>query len=44
MTERYFCPFRFSMMVEKVTIELILQIKNGNNEGVFLSSKIIFLN
>jgi|UPI000647701D hypothetical protein len=40
--ESYFFPFKFSMSVENVTIELILQIKNGNNEGVFLSSKKYF--
>jgi|GEM_PF-6141930 len=39
MAESYFFPFKFSMIVENVTIELVLQIKNGNNEGVFFSSK-----
>lgn len=39
----YFYPLRFSILVENVTIELIMQIKNGNKEGVFLSSKTIFL-
>lgn len=42
MAESYFCPLRFSMMVENVTIELIVQIGNGKMRMYFFHQKLFF--